>query len=390
MTTEYMAVMESETRQPKPVEPNASQSAEPKARKGYVWFGELPKYIVIGGFIFYAFGFVIWHSHLAQYGVNPPSLWKIEFFSASLCYFTVVASISFPAALVFVHLFPEQTQLFIKPDSVSLYPVLFLYAFLLSQVCTIFFGSSIYISGGVMSSILFALILIHFVLAITLRVRKSAGRFARILKHELWFAVLLLLLSVNGLLRAERSDTLFLLTTIGLVFSLAFLGGYPIGLHWKGLTPPLKFLALVCFGFVLVAHARSFGSRQFGKIPQAVGGGEPLKVLLVFSSDQRNLTSLLSIPPLIQTNIITAPTISTNSVTTTNSPVLTVANPTNVVDRLPAAQPYAFFGPVSILIKSEREIVFFASSAVSKTNLLPHAKLIRCEQVQGIEFLNRP
>ena len=376
--------------------PAASQSVQPHERKPSSWFSELSKYIVLGGFVFYVFGFVIWHSHLSQYGVNTPSLWKIEFFSASLCYFMVVVSISFPAAFLFARATSARVETaFIKANGVSVYPLLFLYAFLLSQVSFLFFGTSIYLNTGALGVILVILSLLQVSWALFLRVRELVkkpigSRLGKLLGHHLWFAGFALALSLTALIRSERVDGFFFFSTFMLYPSLTFLGGFQVELYWRGFSPPLKMLALVCAGFVLISHARMFGNRQFGRIPQAVGGGQPLKALLVFGPEQRNLTSLLSIPQFNQTNSNPTPTVSTNSGPTTNtSTSVSTTNVSTLTSMVqPVAQTQAFYGPVSILMKSEREIVFFVPTVNSKTNLLPHAKMIRSEQVQAIEFLN--
>jgi hypothetical protein len=171
---------------------------------------------------------------------------------------------------------------------------------------------------------------------------------------------------------------------------VTFINTLPVHWHWNTFSIPLKVLTVVCVGFVLIRHAQQFGAIQFGRIPEAVGGGEPLQALFVFGPEQRNLAALLGIPQFTSTNVINAQTVQTNATPTTNAAVKAtttnfVAQPSVMSSIVPMQ---GFYGPVSILMKSEREIVFFIPNAVSKTNLLPNAKMVRTDQLQAIEYLN--
>jgi hypothetical protein len=380
--------------QPMPREnvPALSQPIQPKVS----WFADLPKYAVLAAFVLYAFGFVIWHGYLGQYGVGPPSFWKIEFFSAALCYFTVVIAISLPAALFLGRRFSPEAQRysFTNADGVSIYPLLFLYAFLLSQVGSLFFGTHIYLDSGIFGSILVILMAAQAGLAIyalikEIKKKPITSRIVKAFSHQMWFSGLAFLLSLKALLSAPKLNGFIFFSTILLYPSLTIFGGFPVELYWRNFSRPLKSLTFLCAALVLFSHARFFGAKQFGLIPQIVGGGEPLKALLVLGPDQRNLAKLLAVPHFEET-------IGANSLAPSNANPHQLQNTNSIGGTniptpmsLPAvSNTQSFYGPVSILMKSEREIVFFVPTPESKTNSLPHAKLIRSDQVQALEFLN--
>jgi hypothetical protein len=74
---------------------------------------------------------------------------------------------------------------------------------------------------------------------------------------------------------------------------------------------------------MLLGNIQYFGSFQFKHIPKQVGGGEPEKAYLKFSTQNREIAEALNIPP------------------TTNS-----------------AKLNGLYGPVAILLRSEKELIF--------------------------------
>lgn len=228
--------------EPEPEQTNSAKIEKPtenhQSSRRIAWYGELPKYLAVAACLLYLFGFVIWHAYLAQYGVNPPSLWRIEFFSAALCYLTLLAAIACPAAIVLIRIFPEMVPDFIKIENISFYPLLVLYAFLLSQASKVFFGSITFLSGSMIDLVIAVLIIIQVSALPILAKRKSNGRIAKLLRHELTFAVLVLIDSFSGLLHAKRVSGIFLFATVALFFSLTLLGGYHVAAFYR-MTFPL-------------------------------------------------------------------------------------------------------------------------------------------------------
>lgn len=356
------------------------------------WIAEIPKYAALLGFCFYLFGFIIWSAHFSKYGCAVPTFWKTEFFSASMCYLAITFSIAFPSALVWM-----KFQDLRRPNSTNPMVVLFrltgrefsfailLTAALLLRVSVTFFPSSptakptftpLIAIGGVA--------LIHLFVACLLRKYVPASRIASLFSNEIWFGVYLMAVSMVSLHSSDRLDRGFLIHTVGLVIALITVNGIEVEAHWSSWPVHLKILALLCAGFVLVDHARTFGKGQFSLIPQSVGGGEPLQAMLLLSGDEGGIQTLLPLPrPEVTKLASTASPKTTNnlsSLSSTNSAA--VSQPTN--------RSVITYGPASILMRSEHEILFYVPADASQTNVPIEARSISSTQVQGIRFLNRP
>ena len=372
---------------------NQAVPSEQKPGQRESWIAEFSKYAVIGVFALYVFGFIIWYAHLAKYGLGPPSFWKIEFLSASLCYFAIVFSIAFPAAILFsrINMPFDRSINFMQSSNVSLYPLLILSAFLVTQVRRLFFPTRILDQTipwwAWLAICLFAL---QIAISILLRVRKITGRIPNIVKSNLWFALYIVLWSIYGLWHSDRVDRMFLLATSCLYLSATFVSGLMIEEHWKSFSPHLKVLSFACATFLLVQNAQLFGSSQFERIPQGVGGGEPLRALLVFTPEQEGVAAVLSIPRADTSPQRVTPlgNVGTNGVFggeprthDTNSLGATAVSKFAVPTR-------SFYGPVSILMKSDRDIIFIVPTTNAGSHLRPRAKMLSSDRVLAMEFLN--
>lgn len=212
----------------------------------------------------------------------------------------------------------------------------------------------------------------------------TTGRIASLARNPVGHAVCILALGVLPLLFSSRIDLAFLLSTATLYFSIVFINGISIESSWESFTSHLKALTIAGILFIVVAHARYFGAHQFGKIPQSVGGGQPLSALLVFKEDQQSLARTLEIPQFQSTN-----STSTTYVMSTNSAKAPLGvSLTNTGPRLQVTQTSnVFYGPVSILTRSEQEIIFFVPSTNSAGGGPPKALIVRADQIDAIEFI---
>jgi hypothetical protein len=326
------------------------------------WIAEVPKFTFAAVFVLYTFGYVIWNAHLARYGVSPPGLWKIEFFSASLCFFAIVLSISLPFALMWSRILGDRPTDFLRAGSVALYPLLLLSAFLISQVNTVFFPGTIETMSSVWFLALSAISILHLFASASIWRLGWRGKWVSILCHRMWIPGYLIGLNAISLFRSERVNAFFLFITLFLYVMATSFNGILLEDQWRSFSSPLKVVALLCAGFVMIGHA---------------------------------LPLLLGIPPFQATNTFSyaASPQSTNS---TGTLVTNYARPTNfnAAPNSPKADTKTnagtlgsvqFWGPVSVLMRTDREIVFYVEAG---SNSVPKAKLIRADQVQAIEFLN--
>jgi len=380
-----------------------------EAKKLSNWLGEISKFTVAVVFILYIFGYVIWHASFAQYGISPPGLWKIEFFSAALCYFAIVLSISVPAALLWLQLPGQPQPAFFVSDKLPITPLLLLSIFSLMQVRSFFFpgvsSETAFWTWAIVMSILAALVGLHVFLT---RADPLSGRMWSFFRKP-WLPLLMLLMCLVSLLQSKRADSSFVVSTLFLYVFATSIFGIRVDEKWSSFPAPLKMLAVICAAFVVLGNAREFGTRQFGKIPARVGGGEALKALLSFNTSHQHLPILLGIPIFnpnalgsqqlpVPLNTVAPPSnvttnlVPTNALSTSNiaggyrtSPVVATnssASSATLTNRGP------FWGPVFILMRSEREVVFDVD--LPTTNRSHRAKIIRADQIDAIEFLPEP
>jgi len=112
-----------------------------------------------------------------------------------------------------------------------------------------------------------------------------------------------------------------------------------------GQSPLVRLVVCIFLGFVFLGNVVMFGVSQFGSLPKTIGGGRPELAMIRFSSSEQNLGSALDLP-------------FTNG----------------------------FYGPVAILLRSEKEILFVPAKDL--TNAYPQGMQVRSELVDSIRFLN--
>src|SRR5437016_13436115 len=65
--------------------------------------GEATKYTVLGIFVLYSLGYLIWHSYLGEYGVSSIGFLQTEYLSAAFCYLMLLTVIAVPPAALLEH-----------------------------------------------------------------------------------------------------------------------------------------------------------------------------------------------------------------------------------------------------------------------------------------------
>src|SRR5207245_2326329 len=155
-----------------------------------------------------------------------------------------------------------------------------------------------------------------------LRTPEAVNRVQALRKYDLLSGFFIILGLLNLLTIPELSKWFLLSTTLlyGAVYQIY---GANIRTLWKESSALIRFVVCILIALVFAAHAQQFGAFQFGKIKRQVGGGRPETAYLRFASNHADIPLSLNIPAI------------------TNNSYLS-----------------GFVGPVSVLFKSEKEIVF--------------------------------
>ncbi len=302
---------------------------------------EAAKFTIFGAFALYALGFLIWHSYLAEYGVASLQFLQTEYLSAAFCYLIIVAMFGVPAGLIYEVWFSNLRNRFAAqrvsvnkstptlPASKAVYAILSVWTLLILQVGLKMFPSSSIMTSGITSARQFwtrlivwcvtcaGLVVGMHLLKIFLSKKYAKSRYAVIWEHinvnELFGLVLCIyLLSKNTTL-----DASFLLVTIGI---------YPlVSVHlWSSEgRPAVRTVVVIGIVMVVVLHAQFFGSTQFGRLSRSWGGGKPERAYVKFSKSYPELGDSLNL---------------------------------SLVENIPSLK--GIFGPVSMLLRSDKELVF--------------------------------
>ena len=78
------------------------QKESPAPKAGLLGIlGEVSQYAILGAFVLYSVGFLIWHSYLANFGMSSVGFLQTEYLSAAFCYLLIMALFGVPSALLF-------------------------------------------------------------------------------------------------------------------------------------------------------------------------------------------------------------------------------------------------------------------------------------------------
>jgi hypothetical protein len=233
------------------------------------------KYSVLLGFGLYALGFIIWYAFLGRFGLYPRSIQTFEFFAAALCYLGFVGTLAVPPVLLLLLMNRKPTG---GTTSIltRMEPLLAVwYAILYASKGMYFRGGR----SGWFSWLPIGALVSAFVFGAWLRASKKPGRFIRFFGHGMtrWTLTTLAMLLWIALSSGDSAGfiivTIFLLGVVG--SGGGGIGGPDISEVWK--TRIFEVRVMICFfaALVVIAHARGFGSKQFGRIPKEFGGGQP-------------------------------------------------------------------------------------------------------------------
>ena len=297
----------------------------------------------------------------------------MEYFSAALCYILVTASIAYLPALLIdraVSTLRDRLASALKKAPLSvphvtqepLHPIVDVWYVVILLLLMLFLPTtheSLKWSTVVWASffgIMIAGLLIYAVLAGIVEHRALIAQSPDAIK---WHAKLRrldiggaisILVGIFTIVAASAVDKFFLCLTVFLYVVICYQAGTHVWTLWQQAKTRLKVIYALFVTLALIGHMQAFGQYQFGRIPNALGGGKPQ--LAYLQIDPRHLELI----PLLQIMSTNAPTGSTNCV-----------------------------GPVLILLKGEREIIFLAPPERNATNKV--ARQIRSDLVDAIRFI---
>ncbi|HZL77419.1 MAG TPA: hypothetical protein VFC17_01035 [Candidatus Limnocylindrales bacterium] len=130
-------------------------------------------------------------------------------------------------------------------------------------------------------------------------------------------------------------DSGFLFSTMILYITATSFVSTKFSEAWKTSDKLMRVLICTFACVALISHVQQFAVTEFGKIPKSVGGGKPEIAYVKFSAQHPELAAALNLPSVTNTGL-------------TNG----------------------FFGPIGILLRSEREILFINYADASSPEYL--------------------
>lgn len=306
-----------------------------------VFFNESVKYTAFGVFALYSIGFLIWHSYLGCYGVFSFDFFQVEYFSAAICYLIFVAMFALPPVLIFNRWFGKcEPGEAVEP----IYSIFFVWYLISQQFVGRFFSgpfnhiaSPISVFFIVFTCVMllnvvilfFAMFNLHFQWTVARGWKWSPAQIRDFVnKWDLFSVCMVGLLCIN-IFSIPELNRFFLLVTVFLYPILAYGIGSNVQNLWnKG--GAYKLLIVTFCGLVIIGDIQLFGVSQFGQVSRQMGGGKPEMAYVKFDSQHLALPASLNMP--VATNV------------------------TGIS---------GFFGPVKILFRTDKQIIFLNPDEVN-------------------------
>ena len=283
-------------------------------------FAEATKYTVVAAFALYFVGFITWHSYLETYGISSMGFLQSEYLSAALCYMFVFLGFALPPAVLIDRFINREID---KGALHSNYSLLFIWYLISTRLLDSFFPDphpslvwKNFFDFGAIAAL--AYIILMFVSSPRWKRTKTYQILWKIDVPSIW----LLVYVMGKLLSNNEVSKLFLFSSLAVCIFTILIARDDIQKFWMNANAMSKVLLLCLLSLIMIAHVQAFGSHQFGNIPKKMGGGKPETAFLRFSSQHPDLALSLNVPD------------STNSFTK------------------------GFSGPVAILLRTEKTIVF--------------------------------
>jgi hypothetical protein len=333
--------------------PNATATQQQIVTELHKFFGEATKYTVFAIFALYSIGFIIWHSYLGSYGVSSIAFLQAEYLAAAFCYLFILATFAVPPILLAKAVgrnIKEKGFRRIKEWDKGWVIVVSLWSYLSSKALSVFLPKSqaAFSKHFIFIEVLAGIAAFHLLLCMTFAAfvfirnghlkeflfgqkERTAGskynwrqsKFYKIAINSEYISFYLLAFLLLELIFNSEVDGAFLFSTMTLY--LAASGSIVVNLPntWKTSGAMMRTLIFVASCLLLVSNIQLFSTSQFGKIPKSVGGGKPETAYFKFSPQHLDVAASMNIP--------TATNIGLSS---------------------------EFMGPVGLLLRSEKEIIF--------------------------------
>jgi hypothetical protein len=343
-------------------------TTKPVAKKPFMEvLADAAKLTVFFVFIMYAMGFVIWTSYLGKYGFATSGLLQVEYISSAFCYLFLFSFLALPAVWVFMTRIQrkELNQSLHKRESFRLVGVL--WTLVMLPAVSLYFPNEKVSSAMWLSLLVASLALCHSMMMIWIYKNKIKrivekgeqpylSKRDAILTSNLWLGLYSFIIILIIVQYSPAMDKKYFIQTPIMFLALPLIF---ISRSDKETTRHLPlFNALIAlFAFTaLITNVQTFGARQFEAIPKWLGGGKPQRALLRLGANNQELAELLQLKHCSLDHI--------NKVNATNG----------------------FYGPVQILMKTDKEIYFTIDEAISTNKHT--ARQIRSDLVEGMVFLN--
>jgi len=286
------------------------------------------KLTFLAAFALYSLGFIIWHAYLADYGVSSLQFLQIDYLSAAFCYLLNLAVFAVPSALIYrrfleainAHSVPSTDT---KQDANAIRPLNYAISTTFLWIVIIFVFNRIIFPEGFNSpnskfllGAVIATIAIDLLKVFTSYFWKEK-RFSKYLQKVPPYAWFFVVFALNMLWNNPEASKPFLILTLCL---------YPIGDYYLGNLIDrleIKYLTLTAWILLVILHAAAFGALQFGRISRSWGGGKPEIAYLKFGANHSDMASYLGL---------------------------------KYIEGVPPLK--GFCGPVSLLLRSDKELVF--------------------------------
>ena len=235
-------------------------------------------------FVVYLLGFVILNSHLAQFGIRVGPIFAIDLLTTGLCYVTFVGALAFPFWIVLHRLFVDVLGRAggIEGFSKNIWLTMTAWRLLTHYYFRIGFSEPAPIQWNFLVLTAVATFGVLSIAGICIGVRrKRLGKSFDNLWVDVGIYGLIILSIIPEILRHEI-DISFVLSSLLIYITIALAFGIPFWELRKELFNPIavRFLLILISIVVVMANAAQFGRRQYGFLPQVLGGGRPSTIYI--------------------------------------------------------------------------------------------------------------
>ncbi|MBI3850104.1 MAG: hypothetical protein HY298_07425 [Verrucomicrobia bacterium] len=291
---------------------------------------EVTKYTVLAAFVLYSIGFLVWQSYLSQYGVTAIGFLKAEYISAAFCYLFVLITLGGPTA-VFCDRWRTWRQG--KGDDKTIEILAGFWFLLVFRLIYVFFPDTSRVNPSFSVTTWVIVLMVGFLVCyVVCAIWWRNSKFTTMLRPSDFSIAVFCLVTVSALLYDKGLYNAFVFWTMLLYWVVFYMLSGNLRDAWANSTFMVRILLVSLILLVLISNVQLFGTSVFGLIPRQVGGGKPETAFIRLSPEHSDIATPLNL-------------VNTNNVAVSNN----------------------LFGPVSILLRSEKEIIFVNYAELNRT-----------------------